>query len=808
MPAASANTVDTHSVIYRATVEVAAAGGAVLMGALIQGAKVALLEREKVARDFRERDEASQSIKTLMDCDTRLRAAYPKVLLQSFLNPEITQDAGALQSTEVSFDELELMDDVQVQSSVVLARMQQSSLLAAEASLAELNALICGSLGLQSIDPARNPLRPDIYIAALQEVIAQQNIPTLTQLDWLAAMSVTLAEELREMYGALSSKLKREGVVAVGYAVRQSPGSTGARRAMFELSGTPGTQVAPQQPGLQTRVTPATPAARHLRADETLLTLDKLRRLLAGELGTWVTSQAVDRFQDQFARQFESGLDARSQSHADFDATVPAALEALKEMQQVDEVVQRLKQRQLQGAAGMRVATADALVELREHLRNSAQGIAQALSLEVVTLMIDKIARDPRLLAPVQALIARLEPAFLRLSLVDARLFTDKQHPARVLLEEITHRSLAYRSVQAIGFEAFTTELEQIVSPLLQGPIDSAAPFQQVLNTLTKQWQRAASANARAREEAVEVLQHVEQRNVLAEKIARDISSHRDAASVPTLVIEFLCGPWAQVVAQARLSGGTGSGIADKYQALISALLWSTHPELTRKNISKLTRLVPLLLTTLREGLDTIRYPATRTAAFLEGLMGLHQLAFRANDPVGADKRAPTVEPPSVPSMAGVSAATVSLLEEDPWVAPEEARASNFVQLSGLEPDPPSVPIPPSTSQANESASAGVADTPTESVRFVAGDDLPLGSWVELLVDGQWVRTQLTWASPHGTLFLFTSAIGTSQSMTRRSRDRLVAAGNLRVIIGAPVVEGALNAVAQIALRNSVDISL
>jgi hypothetical protein len=41
--------------------------------------------------------------------------------------------------------------------------------------------------------------------------------------------------------------------------------------------------------------------------------------------------------------------------------------------------------------------------------------------------------------------------------------------------------------------------------------------------------------------------------------------------------------------------------------------------------------------------------------------------------------------------------------------------------------------------------------------------------------------------------------------MTRRSRDKLVAAGNLRIISGLPVMDGALNAVAQQAMRNSVD---
>ncbi|MFZ3127983.1 MAG: hypothetical protein WA136_08195, partial [Rhodoferax sp.] len=79
---------------------------------------------------------------------------------------------------------------------------------------------------------------------------------------------------------------------------------------------------------------------------------------------------------------------------------------------------------------------------------------------------------------------------------------------------------------------------------------------------------------------------------------------------------------------------------------------------------------------------------------------------------------------------------------------------------------------------------------------------------VELRINGQWMRTQLTWTSPHGTLFLFTSAVGTTQSMTRRSRDKLMAVGSLRIISGQPVVDGALDAVAQTAMRNSMDIAL
>jgi len=90
-----------------------------------------------------------------------------------------------------------------------------------------------------------------------------------------------------------------------------------------------------------------------------------------------------------------------------------------------------------------------------------------------------------------------------------------------------------------------------------------------------------------------------------------------------------------------------------------------------------------------------------------------------------------------------------------------------------------------------------------------AGQDaMAIGTWVDLLVAGKWERTQLSWIGPHGTLFLFTSAYGRTQSMTQRLLDRLIEQGSMRVVTPQTVVEGALDAVAQAAMRNSVDVRL
>jgi hypothetical protein len=79
------------------------------------------------------------------------------------------------------------------------------------------------------------------------------------------------------------------------------------------------------------------------------------------------------------------------------------------------------------------------------------------------------------------------------------------------------------------------------------------------------------------------------------------------------------------------------------------------------------------------------------------------------------------------------------------------------------------------------------------------------GTWVELMVKGEWVRAQLTWASPHATLFMFTSLAGSAHSMSRRTLDRLRAQGKIKVVAERNVVDEALDQVAKAALQNSLE---
>lgn len=89
--------------------------------------------------------------------------------------------------------------------------------------------------------------------------------------------------------------------------------------------------------------------------------------------------------------------------------------------------------------------------------------------------------------------------------------------------------------------------------------------------------------------------------------------------------------------------------------------------------------------------------------------------------------------------------------------------------------------------------------------RAWSAEQLNTGSWVDLALGGVWVRAQLTWASPHKTLFMFISSGGMAHSMSRRTMDRLRGLGLIRLVSDGRVVDHALDAVAQAALRNDVE---
>ena len=763
--------------VFRACVVNAVREGEALITELIKVTRGALKGKEAEMRDIARRNLLSDALQLLDQHEAAMVKAYPMALLEIFADGPGAAKAGQSASSPLDFGELSLVDDDEVQAQVELSRAHQLALHATDAVLAELNGLVSAAQGLYRVQPERNPLRPENYIRALQQVVSETGVAAPIRELWMQHMRDLLGTQLVDVYKRASQSLRDQGVLPVGYGVASGPGMTGMgglgrgpQPGDYGSSwagvgatgyGGMGAPTGYGNPSMAGRGGMASgwsdPGAGALApdAEEALLTVGILRQMLAGGGDPFDPARGVPVGVPVVAPSMRGGWVEPSGGTSTHGAPISghypsvAVSEAMEDIAQLERLVGRLAHSQPGYAPSGQGST--------HSLYGVTYGSAAespTMAAEVVARMVENISQDSRLLPPVQRAVQNLEPAIRKLVRHDPRFFSDGNHPARRLLDELTQRSLAFTNEDAPGFKRYMRLVDQAVKHLAQQEVTSAAPFEAVLKALASAWEAQEKKLQAHREAEEKALLDAEQRELLAEKVASNIRALPDIGNVPADIMDFAAGPWADVVALAQINRPAGSTEGDPggYLALVPLLFWSVQPELVGTEKVKLVDAIPGMLATVRQGLATIAHPEASTSEFIERLVQLHQQVLEAPHAVEPEEPAP------VESQSG-----------EPSVLPETEVDVDLATVPG-EPAPPA---------------AATID-----------DEFTVGSWVDLVSAGKVMRTQLTWASPHKTLFLFTAADGSTQSMTRRMRDKLAAEGSLRVLSNQHVVDRAIGAMA------------
>jgi hypothetical protein len=646
---------------------------------------------------------------------------------------------AAVSMSPVRFDDLRLLDEQQIDASIGFALAEQELRRASAEQLPMLNALVSSLMGWLTVQADINPLKPAAFACALRDLLTHHVSDVAQRNALLAPAAGAMGESLRQVYRQLIQWLMVHGVEPLEV---QTSGPKGAPA-------------------------PRSPLGR------TLLTLSRLRQLLAGD------------------------LEAGPMMGQEFVQTVPVSMTALEDMELLEPLIARLRQRASRSAA--QPVTAELPVV-------DGFNLGRLLGQEVVRLMIDNLTQDERLLPAIRQQIGLMEPVLIELSHADPRFFSERQHPARQLLEVITQRSLGYLSQNDEGFADLLRSVIAAVKAIRRAPATEES-FARLLRRLRRYWDEDDARKSQMRTEAARALLHAEQRHLLAERLATDFCQRIADKDLPDFVVDFLCRPWAQAVAQAQLAGALDTADGLPITSVADDLIWCAQPRLIQRDRSRLAKLMPRLLSQLRQALLRIEYPVGHTGAFFDALVALQEQAF---------------EPPVTPAeLLSYAPSGLSSPQEVPTLVDltvPEADATDLIESTvGTLHDPEHLQAEPVALPSPPSQRFWMADSEVQHAGYVAVDSGPMpleplelqstellpGAWVDLLIEGEWVRAQLTWASPHGTLFMFLSAKGLAHSMTRRTLERLRITDVLRVVSRSDVVEGALDAVAAQALRNA-----
>ena len=726
---------------------------------------------------------------------------YPRELRQALdAPPEQEQQPAAAKALRPST--LTLVDDDQMAQAIESSRLSQLLLPSLEQPLAELDGLVSAALGLPAVRPERNPLRPEVFAKALYVLMAGSGAAPAFTATWTRHVARPLAGELETLYRDLVKLLKSANVNAVSYsvlpstsAVRPAGGAaatraTGTNSGMAPLSG-PAPLGGPAPTGNDARMRNSPSAWADLSSYDIGHPVMQEFLYRGGSQSQMPLAPAYyQRVDEELARLQE----APPEDDEMFDpghALVHQHLPAVDRPQRHVGADSPLDG-QVWGQWG---APRERSLE-RSRLKRRAERVGQVLGLEVVRKLVNQVAQDPQLLAPVREAIVALEPSLLRLAMVDPRYFSEAAHPGRRLIERVAERSFRYNDEFSEEFGAFAESVAAVFNGLnAQEDLAEAEPFRAALEGMEASWREQDSHQEAQRGKVLDAVRFAEQRQSEADRIAWELSQRTDLENVPAVVQDFVYRSWALVMANARMNDTRGQIDPGGHGAVVSDLLWSVKRELTLRDPSRFFEMIPHLLENLRVGLAELDHDPAEAQPFFKALEKLHRPVLKLR----AKHRRDTLDSAAMPllPLPETDADLAPVPRQQPKPATEFWMGRKELDAAGFEDTLPTdhaalIDLREHTAAAPESDHR---PQPVNAEQVIAS--LHEGCWVDLSSKGKWLRAQLIWASGRGTLFMFVSHGGQPHSMTRRSAAKLVRERLLRLVDTHDVVSQALEALVE-----------
>lgn len=797
----------------RLCLDLAAAAAPALVERAVDAAVESLQQAERECSASAQRQELADAWLALVQRRSDWSQRYPALLRASMQAEPAAPEPIKVQARAPT---LALVDDDALVRSLESARLTQLLAPRLEQPLNELNALMSSALGLATVQPERNPLRPEVFSRSLRILMQPDAQPQWPGL-WTRHLAKPVAEELEALYRRALELLESKDLQAASYRVlpvasvpapvapAQPPRAEGAAGSPGQADGGGMHAGGMHAGGGRGGPGPAGPGAPfgHGTAPLGGSTWADLSHY---ELGDELFQHFL------FARTQPSSQGLAPAYYAQVDQQLAAIAAGAEDSAPYDPAA-ALQYRELPPVARPHrpVGTTSALDEaawgrwgaprerslVRAQLKKEARQVGQVLGLEVVRKLVDQVARDPRLLAPVREAIVALEPALLRLALVAPRFFSQQDHAGRRLVERVAERSFRYNDEFAGDFHAFHAGVRGAFQSLNEATVEDETPFAEALRALEAQWEAQDALEAPGRQVAVDALYFAEARDAEAAQIAWTLSQRSDLDGVPAVVQDFLYGPWSLVMAHARLTDTQRQIDPGGWSAVISDLLWSVKREQTLRNPSRLIATIPKLLERLRAGLALVGQDLQDNGTFFTALEKLHRpvLKLRAKQRHASDSMPAELEVD--PALMATERQQPRRDRGEPWMAREELDAAGFLDTQPSAPAPLADESPPP-----DPAEAAAVEAPLDDGDVaVLVDGLRQGCWVDLYSRQQWRRANLTWVSGRATLFMFVSGGGRPHSMTRRSLEKLVRDRLLRPVDGGEVVPRALEQLSRRRVR-------
>ncbi|MFO1414993.1 MAG: DUF1631 family protein [Burkholderiales bacterium] len=405
------------------------------------------------------------------------------------------------------------------------------------------------------------------------------------------------------------------------------------------------------------------------------------------------------------------------------------------------------------------------LRDLQESPLGAKANQLESMTIEMVAMLFDFIFETKDLPDGIKALLARLQIPVLKAAMLDGAFFAKKQHPSRLLVNELAHAGLGWSPVMG-SEDPLYKKIDEIVHQILDNFSDDLAIFdvqRESLEAFLAAEEKAAEENIQSNAE--EINQKDRQQIAAVVARARSRSGSRSAA-VPSAAPPCRQN-WQGTLERVYLTEGEEGEGWNSGITTLEDLVWSVQPKRSPEDRRHLVALLPSLLKRLSAGMQHRGWSPADRESFMANLVEAHAAAVKPS-------LAQAVSPTSAVAEAAKAQAELAK------AAGDQERAAKAEALAA----------------AMEQATP----EPAEPQREIVDDDyleiarsLERGMWIEFEAeDGHLAFAKLAWVSPLRGTYLFTNRQGQKAlSMTAEDLADRFRADRARLVEAEPLIDRA-----------------
>lgn len=198
-------------------------------------------------------------------------------------------------------------------------------------------------------------------------------------------------------------------------------------------------------------------------------------------------------------------------------------------------------------------------------------------TIDLLAMLFDALMRDVRPHSPAASLLTKLQVPLMRVALRDQHFFTERQHPARQMLNAVAESS-AYWASDSDGDQAGVEKMQMLVDRVVGEFDGDVSVFDTLLHELGTHMQTLARKAEVSERRHVDAARGKEKLALARMRAGEEVGKRLKGKRVPRFVKTLLTDAWADVLALSLLRNGEDSTAFTRQLAIADKLIARAAP--------------------------------------------------------------------------------------------------------------------------------------------------------------------------------------------------------------------------------------